>query len=69
MSMAKILTRYDPPEKNQPAQKMTENADIWSIGVVLFDCIQTLKMGYIGEGNTQVDFRELSEDGRRVLIK
>ncbi len=54
---------------------MDEKSDIWSLGVVLFEAMQTLKMGYMKEaalecgGSQQIDFRELSEDGRKVIIK
>ena len=69
--MSKILTRYDPPEKREPGQAIEAQGDIWSLGIVIFDMLQTLKIGFSEESseNKSIDFKELSEDGRRVIIK
>ena len=49
MSTKKIFTRYDPPEKVKVEQEMSEKGDVWSLGVVLFEVMQTLKIGYMKE--------------------
>ena len=49
MSTKKIFTRYDPPEKVEVGHEMGEKGDVWSLGVVLFEVMQTLKIGYMKE--------------------
>ena len=55
--------------------KIGDSGDIWSLGVVLFEIMQSLRFGYMKEvmdftkHASSVDFRELSEDGRKVIIK
>ncbi len=52
-----------------------DNGDIWSLGVVIFEIMQTLRFGYMKEvmdfskHTSFIDFRELSEDGRKVIVK
>lgn len=44
---------------------------MWSLGVAIVDLLQTLRLGfYDGPSDAkQIDFRELSEEGRTVIIK
>lgn len=45
--------------------------DVWSLGVVLFDCLQTLEIGFLEEEEEKqrVNFRELSFEGRKAIIE
>ena len=44
---------------------------MWSLGVAIFDLLQTLRLGFFDDPSEakQIDFRELSEEGRTVIIK
>lgn len=44
---------------------------MWSLGVAIFDLLQTLRLGFYDDSSDakQIDFRELSEEGRTVIIK
>ena len=44
---------------------------MWSLGVAIFDLLQTLRLGFYDDPSDakQIDFRELSEEGRTVIIK
>jgi hypothetical protein len=44
---------------------------VWSLGVAIFDLLQTLRLGFYDDPSdaNQIDFRELSEEGRTVIIK
>jgi hypothetical protein len=44
---------------------------VWSLGIVIFDLLQTLRLGFFDDPSDakQIDFRELSEEGRTVIIK
>eukprot|EP00347_Sterkiella_histriomuscorum_P003756 403363071 len=67
----KIVTAYDPPEKISVGQdNITQNCDIWSLGVVILQLILILQEGadYM-EGLTKLQLRDISYEGRITFIK
>ena len=72
MSLIKILTKYDPPEKHEICQLLDDSGDIWSLGVILYDYLVCMQEGSIppeeDEEELPLNLRDLSEDGRQALI-
>lgn len=67
MPEVRILTRFDPPERQRLDQQGV-HGDVWALGVVIFECLQCLAHGCQEEQDHLV-LRDLSQEARFALLR